>query len=348
MLIKKFNWCSSFDPMNGYGYLSLKLLEAMNRKLTTEITPIHLMQIRHFTREHFAMAGVDLGLPIIMIHPPDVKETTYPGRLWLYTMYESTKLPKNWSERINEMCERLLVPTEFCKKLFMDSDVNIPIHVIPGGIDPYELPTIKDIPDRPYTFMTLGDRGNRKGHDLVWRAFWDEFQDEEDVRLIIKVRGGSINDSGDVDRSGSDIFNLLQEQNVLDPRVSFWREDVVDKKQMFEVADCFVFPTRGEGYGLPPREAAARGLPVICTNWGGTEGCENWALPLNYKMKQSLLNGLWAEPDLAQLRKHMRWCYENKYEAQGFGMASASWLRKNETWDIAADKLWTLMEKYFV
>lgn len=34
---------------------------------------------------------------------------------------------------------------------------------------------------------------------------------------------------------------------------------------LFEHASCFVFPSRYEGYGLPPTEAMALGCPVICS-----------------------------------------------------------------------------------
>lgn len=35
-------------------------------------------------------------------------------------------------------------------------------------------------------------------------------------------------------------------------------------KSLYEHASCFVFPSRYEGYGLPPTEAMALGCPVIC------------------------------------------------------------------------------------
>ena len=36
---------------------------------------------------------------------------------------------------------------------------------------------------------------------------------------------------------------------------------------LYRSSDCFVLPTRGEGWGLPIIEAMACGVPVIATSW---------------------------------------------------------------------------------
>jgi len=48
--------------------------------------------------------------------------------------------------------------------------------------------------------------------------------------------------------------------------LSLTREDMRD---LLKTADCFVLPTRGEGWGLPIAEAMAMQLPVIVTNYSG-------------------------------------------------------------------------------
>jgi hypothetical protein len=311
-------------------------MQAVNQHLTVRITPISLHQFSEWETEEFSMAGINLNAPLMLVHPPDLGFIRYPGRVWCYTMYESTQVPEDWVKNINRFCERLLVPSAFCAEVFETCGVVVPIHVIPGGVDSHEFAPIKDIPDRPYTFMVLGDRGSRKGSDIVYKALWDEFGDSNAVRLVVKVRDAEAN---------MEMFDVQKEHRI-DPRISFWKKEVGSLAEVMQVADCFVFPSRGEGYGLPPREAASCGLPVIATNWSGlSDNIEKWALPVGYKPHKSVLGGSWAEPSLADVRKHMRWCFENPFEARGFGLSASAWLKKNETWEKSAQMLVKLFEE---
>ena len=70
---------------------------------------------------------------------------------------------------------------------------------------------------------------------------------------------------------------------------------------LYAAADCFVLPSRGEGWGRPHVEAMAMGLPVIATNWSGPTAflTVNNSYPLD-------IDGLEAVPS-GPFRKHHRW-----------------------------------------
>uniref|UniRef100_A0A7S0GA45 Glycosyl transferase family 1 domain-containing protein n=1 Tax=Proboscia inermis TaxID=420281 RepID=A0A7S0GA45_9STRA len=94
-----------------------------------------------------------------------------------------------------------------------------------------------------------------------------------------------------------------------------------DLIQLYNIADAFVLPSRGEGWGRPYIEAMAMGLPVIATNWSGpTEFVtpENgYLLPLNsleplVDAKLEAFPGhRWANPDGDKLVELLRRLCEN-------------------------------------
>jgi glycosyltransferase involved in cell wall biosynthesis len=114
--------------------------------------------------------------------------------------------------------------------------------------------------------------------------------------------------------------------------------------ELYKSADCFVFPSKGEGYGLPPREAMATGLPVIMTEYGSlierVDPCTYYPIPVimmekvDYPTKNliSLENedlGEWAVPDMYELRRMMRKVYNNKSEAKQRGKMAAMSIKRN-------------------
>jgi glycosyltransferase involved in cell wall biosynthesis len=328
----QINWLScNFNHFDGYGKHALSMIRALSA-CGVEVQPISADML-NWPGWLRSMTSVDFSRLTISLMPPQHLKAI-PGRQWCFTMYESTKIPEAWPKIINRLCERLIVPSPWLVKVFEDNGVKVPIHVVQEGIWPEEWPLVNGYrPNRPYTFMTMGDRGSRKAHDLAWRAFYECFGDDPDVRLIIKVR-----------KNGMPLVDLSQS----DPRVSIWREDADNLSSVFAMADCFVFPSRGEGWGLPPREAAAMGLPVIVTKASGLEvGLPHWGYSVGYTMSESRMpaGGQWFEADVDQLADKMRWCYEHQTEARQFGHQAAHWLRENQTWTQAGQAMKKLLEE---
>lgn len=329
------NWLThSFDNRDGYGnmcqYLVRHLIQA-----GVQVTPLHYEMLGWAGWLQQA-AGIDWSRLTITMTPGFHIESI-PGRQWALSMYEATRIPDNWVTAFNAHCERLIVPSDWCKEVFEDCGVKVPIHVVFGGTEPSDFPVIQPQHHRPYTFMALGDRGARKGWDFVYQAFYEAFgRDTKDVRLIVKARKYNLND--------------LDISSIRDPRISIWRGDTRTLFDAFIHADCFVFPSRGEGWGMPPREAAMMGLPVIATRYSGlVHGLDEWAIPLeNYRLTDTTIpgGGQWAFPDYKEVAAQMRWCYDNQDAARAKGLQAAAWLRENQTYAHSVKQLTELINEH--
>jgi glycosyltransferase involved in cell wall biosynthesis len=323
-------------PHDGYGRTALKTVLALLHR-GVSVWPSTADFIIDHPTWLLRANGFDPSVTTIGLMPPKHLPTTRWGRVYNWTMTESTSWPKEWALMANERATRMLVPSPWQIPVMKDMGVTLPISVVPLGIDPNECHLIfrKPPQDRPFTFLCLGDRGGRKGSDLAWTAFYKAFGDNKDVRLMVKTRPGS---------------KMEVDLSLSDKRVSIWRGDTDDATAPYAFADCYVFPTRGEGAGLPPREAAACGLPVIATRWSGTaDDADSWCYPIGITglVKSTLpWGGLWAAPSLDELVERMRWIYEHQDEAMAFGYQAGTWLHENWTWDHTAKRLMEGIERW--
>lgn len=334
----RLNWAShSFTQYEGYGRYALHTVKALMQQ-GVEVTPT-LIDILEAPGWLQRLAGFDAGPLTIQCGTPD-GFVSLPGRVWGLTMYEDqTQIPAGWASDINRACERLIVPCEQNADLFKANGVKVPIHVVHGGTSPEEFPLQPHMPREHYTFMALGDRGMRKGVEQVYSAFYKTFPAERfpDVRLVIKSRPKGMFAGTPLEFS--------------DRRVTVWREDTANMVDVFAMVDCFVFPSLGEGWGMPPREAVMSGTPTIVSrNTGLMVGIEHWATRIVEKQhtQESRLaaGGTWLVPDVDEVGAHMLWCYENRRQARELAEQGSAWLRQNQTWTHSAQALITLIERY--
>lgn len=275
----------------------------------------------------------------------DCFKTNYSSHKVGYTMLEVDGLPPEWVRRANLMDE-VWTPSTFNAESFRRSGVKRPIHVMPLGVNPaYFNPRIVGYPlPEVYTFLSAFEWGERKAPELLLTAFNDEFRADEDVVLLCKIynQDVSVNIPRLVARLG------LKEGGG---RVIFSINEVVPSYQLgalYRSADCFVLPSRGEGWGLPLLEAMACGLPVIATGWGAQADFldEEVAYPLEVerlvpaKAKCPYYEGFsWAEPSYEHLRKLMRHVYENREEAREKGARASAEVLKRWSWQQSVEKI---------
>lgn len=322
--------------VDGYGRLCLGLERALLQG-GHNIYPFEIQSLEEKPAWWLMAQGLDFGHVTVQLMPPHEMQHL-PGRSVGMSMHESTRLPMGWGDHVNAKCEFLMVPAPWLVPVFQEAGVTVPIEVVPGGIDPDECTLMGQKRNRPYTFMALADRGGRKGHTLVYSAFYKAFSfRNRDVRLVLKCRPGSL--------PGLD-FSYSN-----DPRVTVWKADVEKVGDVFAFADACINPNHCEGYGMWPREAAACGIRTVVTNWSGTKDeTSKWAIPLNdYAIRECGMidcDGDWAYPSEDELIHHMRWLYENQDQAKSDALKAAQWLRSNRTYAQAADRLVRVLSKW--
>jgi glycosyltransferase involved in cell wall biosynthesis len=195
-----------------------------------------------------------------------------------FTMYELSGIPSWWVEKCNQMDE-IWVPSSFNQQTFTTSGVDqnklrvMPLGVNPLTFSPDAIPLT--IRKQRYTFLSVisgfssGFSDRRKGIDVLLPAFLEELSESEDVCLVIKTHATSEdevrNQQAFIDRLSHEITGKTRDSIVLISSCQPWTEEEMGR--LYRAADCYVFPTRGEGWNMTVMEAMATGIPVITTNW---------------------------------------------------------------------------------
>jgi len=153
---------------------------------------------------------------------------------------------------------RILVPTEF-----VGAEVVMTFGVLPAKVSVTGLgcdhiartlpPGKIERAKEPY-ILTVSRVDGRKNHLRILQAFERLVEEGLPHRWVISGTAGF----------GAEVFERALESSPARHRVE-WRRDVTDSElpMLYAQADCFVFPSLSEGFGLPPLEAMACGTPVV-------------------------------------------------------------------------------------
>lgn len=301
------------------------------------------------SRDHLKFELSELGVPMEEIfndqkvallynYPYNLISLKSDVRL-IYTMFESDKIPEDWAEHLQE-ADEVIVPSRFCQEVFARDGVKST--VVPLGYNARAFKYL-DRPERAmFTFIHYDSFNLRKGFQEVFEAFTQEFGKEEPVRLILKT----------VQEHPS-----LPIAKSVFPNISVVRGEYAeaDLLELLRSADCMVYPSRGEGFGITPLEAMATGLPAIVPNAHGISEYFNPDFMIGVKAKEKMpaLNnrfrgqniGDMVVCDVADLRKKMRHAFANQQKMRDLGLAASEYV-KNYTYRQTAEGLAKIINKW--
>lgn len=284
------------------------------------------------------------GFPVIQLRLANGFQPE-PGRYVIgLSMLESDRINSSWVDGCNRIQE-VWVPSKFNWETFTRSGARN-VRVMPLGVDVDRFrPGLEPIDwlwKASFRFFAT-DWFLRKGPDLLVHAYFQAFSRQDDVLLIIKIWPFSRDEA---EATISAIANHYGGPYNTPPvallHILFSWDDM---PRLYDSMDCFVLPTRGEGWGFPVIEAMACGLPVICTNWSGPtefineqnsfpvriEGLE--PIPNFAYNEVCFQNGNWAKPSVSHLAELMRYVYDHRDEAREKGKAARAYVAEHFTWE---------------
>lgn len=261
---------------------------------------------------------------IVFSYPHALKALETKHRV-LFSMFESTKIPSEWVQYL-KLADQIYVPSKFCQDAFADRGFKS--EIIPLGIDHRRFYYEKTEKNDVFTFLMYNAFDQRKGWDIVFKAFTDEFQQDTNVKLILKTIKNNI----------PLVFPKSQYPNLEIIKGELSPDEL---RHLIQKSHCFVFPSRGEGFGYTPLESLACGTPAIVPNAHGIaqyfndkyfieNEIERLRPPLYADFDISELGNM-SEPSVADLRQKMRWAYEHKKDLENKGIKGSKWVKDNYT-----------------
>ena len=178
-----------------------------------------------------------------------------------YSMFESSRIAKNWVHDLNDHFDAVVVPDEFLVEVYKNSGVKTPIFVLPLGVDltAFLQAPLKKSKKHPFVFASFGTCDCRKNQLLLVRSFYKAFGNNPNVLLKLCWRHASPDYRNAVlaEIAAKNMKNVRIEEGPIDKNTYLHR---------FSSIDCLVNITLGEGFSIQPREAMALGIPVIVSN----------------------------------------------------------------------------------
>jgi len=206
------------------------------------------------------------------------------------------RVPREWADAARAL-DRLIVPDAFQRDAFHAAGVDVPIEVVPFGVDrDYchpAVPTARD-PTAACVFLAIVEDGVRDAPERLVAAFRAAFGRDDAVRLVLSIMPA---------RDADAIAATLASCAAGDPRIRVladWGLPWHQRAQLLCSSDVYVSVRRGGGWDPFAAEALACGRVFVATDFGSQAALarEHGIVVATGRGEDPRRPGfVWAEPD---------------------------------------------------
>jgi len=231
------------------------------------------------------------------------------------------------------MSDILICPSQSATIAFREAPLDLPIKVVPFGVDCNEFRPIIRQWNGSIKFLHAGVTQFRKGSWMVPEAFIMAFDNNDIAELTIHSY------------RSSPMFTQLKSEYGNHKKISFIENREESMIEQFKSHHIYVSPHLSEGFGLMPFEAMATGMPVIMSRCSAPREyfsneygwwCE---MSEDYVAVDQCLpntNGFWRLPSVESLAECMVEAYSNRSECEDKSVKAIRYIQNNLTWKYTA------------
>ncbi len=196
-----------------------------------------------------------------------------------------------------------------------------------------------------FIFLHAGAMTPNKGLRFLFPAFAQLLLGRPRARLVLKgadalFQSKSYMESQLAELDPGQARLILGRLTYLDRAFTF-----EDMARLYQAADCYVSPYVAEGFNMPVLEAAACGIPVICTAGGPTDDFVTDAFALRIAATLTALDvpgqdaAMGLVPDLPKLVQAMLRIMDDADFRAAAREAGPAWVLERFTWARVVDRL---------
>ena len=172
--------------------------------------------------------------------------------------------------RFLSSCDVVVTPSHWAQGVLKTHGIES--FVVNEGYDETFYEVQRTPQSQSFKFLHIGKFEERKGTKQILKCF-SQVSNDSPITLLMHIDNPFLQDVGD-------LFHYLRSLGFTKATQDSWvmsnknkeiifTHEMQDLTDLYSMADVGVFPSKGEGWGLPILECIVSGVPVIAGNWSG-------------------------------------------------------------------------------